>query len=248
MIKILCLIFSFLLLLCGCSRVGQHDQSQLEVPSSNRTFVSNENRDIVSDTGIAYAHLANEGELYYLGDLEFVGSIEGEEKTSEHLSTQYQTGMFAIKDADNDDILICYAPNCEWFSVYRKASLREFDFSVDNCVRLELVIEPRYLERDQSHITCGDGIVDPSVIAEFLSDIRSQKSPKEAGLYDLARKPDGTLENCYVCGAIYGFFREESNLAVRMEVTSYNDLAYSVSVENKDYVLPTEWLQKLESK
>jgi hypothetical protein len=56
------------------------------------------------------------------------------------------------------------------------------------------------------------------------------------------------LENCYVYGVIYGFFEEESNIVIRMDITSYNDLAYSVSIEGKDYVLPTEWLQKLENK
>ena len=72
-----------------------------------------------------------------------------------------------------------------------------------------------------------------------------QQDTREAGLYDLIEKPDGTLENCYLYGVIYGFFEEEPNLALRMEVTSYNDMAYSINMDDNEYVLPPEWLQKL---
>ena len=234
--KVLCLIVVTLILLCGCS------------PTKENTFTKNKNGNIVSNSGVEYTHLANEGILYYLGDLDFIGSIQGEEKTSQHLGLSYQTGMFAIKDADNDNILIRYAPDNEWFSIYRKTSLPSFDFSVNNCIRLEFVSGTGNTENDQFHITCCDGIVDTSEIAKFLSDVRSQKNPHEAGLYDLIKKPDGMLENCYVYGVVYGFFGEEPNLAVRMDITSYNDLAYSISIDGKEYVLPAEWLQKLENK
>ena len=53
------------------------------------------------------------------------------------------------------------------------------------------------------------------------------------------------LENCYTYAVIYGFFEEEPNLAIRIDVTSYNDLAYSVCIENKEYVLPNDWVQRL---
>ena len=234
--KVLCLIVVTLILLCGCS------------PTKEDTFTKNKNGNIVSNSGVEYTHLANEGVLDYLGDLDFIGSIQGEEKISQHLGLSYQTGMFAIKDADNDNILIRRAPDNEWFSIYRKASLPSFDFAVDNCIRLEFVLGATIVERDAIHATCGDGIVDTLEIAAFLSDIRSQKDPREAGLYDLIKKPDGMLENCYVYGVVYGFFEGEPNLAVRMDITSYNDLAYSISIEGKEYVLPTEWLQKLENK
>ncbi len=232
--KVLCLIFTLLMLLCGCS--------------DNSTFIRKENNNIVSNSGVEYTLLAHEGILYYFGDLEFVGSVQGEEKTSQHLGLSYQTGMFAIKDADTDNILIRHAPDNEWFAIYRKASLPNFDFSVDNCIRLEFVSGIGIIEEDAVHTTCGDGITDRSEISTFLSEIRMQKDPDEAGLYDLVRKPDGMWENCYVYGVVYGFFAEEPNLAVRMKITSYNDLAYSISIENKEYVLPAEWLQKLENR
>lgn len=243
--KILCIFIVLLILLCGCSCDKPSDQSDAYVSSSDSVFVKNENGNLVNDSGVEYEHLANEGILYFFGDLEFVGSVQGEENTSQHEGILYQTGMFAIKDADNDNILIRHAPNNEWFAIYRKTSLQEFDFSVDNCIRLEFVSRIGYSNKDAIHITCGEGITDRSEISAFLSEIRVQKSPREAGLYDLVEKPDGMLENCYVCGVIYGFFEEEPHLAVQMTVTSYNDLAYSISIEGKEYVLPEDWLQKL---
>ncbi len=232
--KVLCVILVLLMLLCGCS--------------DNSTFKRNKNDNIVSDSGVEYALLANEGILYYLGDLEFVGSVKGEEKTSQHLGLSYQTGMFSIKGADNDNILIRHTPNNEWFAIYRKASLPNFDFSVDSCIRLEFVPGIGDIKEDAVHTSCGDGITDQSEVSTFLSEIRMQKDPREAGLYDLIRKPDGMLENCYVYGVLYGFFEEEPNLALQMEILSFNDLAYSITIEGNEYVLPAEWLQKFENR
>ena len=211
---------------------------------TNDVFTKNSEGNLISASGAEYAHLANEGILYYLGELVFQGSVSGEEKISQHMGLFYQTGMFAIKDAENDNILIRRLPNNEWFFIYRKTSLPQFDFSVDNCARLELVLGIGNIENDVIHTTCGDGISSKLEIAEFLSDVRSQKDPREAGLYDLVRKPDGMLENCYMYAVIYGFFENEPNLAIRMDITSYNDLAYSVSINDKEYVLPEKWIQK----
>lgn len=232
-ICLLCLIFSLIILLCACS----HES----------IFTKNENNNIVSNSGVEYTHLANEVDLYYFGNLEFVGSIHGEKKTSQHLGDSYKTGMFSIKEAENDNILIRHLPDNEWFAIYRKASLPDFDFSVENISRLEFVSGTGITEEDLIHTTCGDGITDRSVINAFLSEIRMQKGPREAGLYELIEEPDGTLRNCYFYGVIYGFFDEEPNLAVRMDITSYNDLAYSIFIEGKEYVLPTEWLEKFEN-
>lgn len=231
--KVLCLILVLLVFLCGCS--------------DDSVFTITEDENLVSESGEEYAFLANEGSVYYLGDLEFQGRVKGETKVSQHLGYSYQTGLFAIKNAETDNILIRRIPNNEWYSIYRKASLPSFDFSVDNCIRLEFVSRIGNTESDAVHTTCGDGIVDTSEIADFLSDVRSQKDPHDAGLYDLIRKPDGMLENCYVYGLIYGFFADEPDLVIRMRITSYNDLAYSVSFEGKEYVLPNEWLKRFQN-
>ncbi len=211
------------------------------------SFTQNQNKNLVDASGTEYAHLANEGVLYYLGDVEFEGSVKGEKKISSHLGLPYKTGLFSIKNSENDNILIRKLPDNEWCSIYRKASLPPFDFSVDNCSRIELVSGIGFASEDAVHTTCGDGITNKSEIKQFLLDVRAQKSPTEAGLYDLITKPDGMLENCYVYAVVYGFFEEEPNLVVRMEIKSYNDLAYSISIEEKEYVLPEKWLEKLEN-
>jgi len=233
--RLICILIA-LLLLTGCT--GNN---------AKQVFTKNEQGNLVSNTGTEYTNIAMEGVLYYLGETEFVGRVKGEKRTSQHMGLPYQTGMFAIKGANNGNILIRRIPDNEWCAIYRKASLPAFDFSVDNCIRLEFVKGTGDIEKDAVHTTCAEGITDKAEIAKFLSEIRMQKDAREAGLYDSIKKPDGMLENCYVYGIIYGFFADEPNLAIRMEITSFNDLAYSVAIDNKEYVLPAEWLQKLEA-
>ena len=226
-------------LLCGCTQSNQEQE--------NSVFTKTENGNLISAAGVEYSHLANEGVLYYLGELEFVGSIQEEEQTSQHLGLSYQTGMYAIKNSPNDNIFIRYAPNNEWFSIYRKSDLPVSDFSVDNCIRLEFVPGIGNQEKASIHVNCNGGIVDKSKITEFFANIRSQKSPRQAGLYDFIKQPNGMLENCYVYGVVYGFFKDEPNLAIRMEITSYNDLAYTISIGESEYVLPELWLEELQN-
>ena len=192
------------------------------------TFSKNEKGNFVSEKGVEYELLANEWFLEYIGELEFAGSVEGEEEYTNHLDGLYKNGMYAIKGAKNDNILIRRIPNNEWFSIYRKASLPKMDYSIENCIRLEFISETH--NTSDFHVTCGEGVVNKSTILSFLEDVNAQKSPEEAGLFDLIRKPDGGLENCYECGAIYAFFEEEPNLVVKLYITSYNDLAYSISI------------------
>ena len=230
--KSLCLFLSFSILfaLSACT---------------NDVFTENENGNLVSASGREYERIAMVGYYYYLGDLVFQGGVAGEKKTSQHMGHRYQTGLFSLKNDETNNILIRRYPGSEWSGIYRDASLTPFDFSVDNCIRLELVLWND--EDNVIHITCGEGINSKSEIEEFLSDVRSQMSPREAKLDDLVKMPNGMLENCYVYGAIYGFFEEEPNLVVHMQITSFNDLAYSVNVEEKEYVLPEKWLQRFQN-
>ena len=257
--KAICLLFAFLLCLCGCSQNSTEKNSVTQTKDKNTDKTESVNQskdndadetenakiDLINVSGVDYSYFATEGFLYYLGKLEFVESIPGEEEYLRHLGSKTKTGMYAIKNAENRDVLIRITPDSEWFSIYRKASLPKFDFSVENCVRLEFVKETDFSERDISHASCGNGITDKAEIAEFLSEIRKQKDPNEAGLYDLVKKPDGKFENCYTYGAIYGFFAEEPYLITLMDIRSYNDLAYSIMIDNKEYVLPKELLQKI---
>lgn len=235
--KSFCAVLAVLMLpaIVGCTAKGD-------------TFSETEDGNLVSTAGVEYVHLANEGVLYYLGELTFCGSVAGEAKLAQHLGLPYYPGLFTITNANTDNILIRRRPDSEWCSIYRKASLPALDISVDNCCRLELVLGNGDTEKDVIHTTCGEGISGAKDISEFLAAVRAQKDPNEAGLYDLVRKPDGMLENCYIYAVVYGFFEEEPNLAICMHITSYNDLAYSISVGEKEYVLPEEWLQRLQNK
>ena len=207
-------------------------------------FTETENGNYLSPWGEEYALLANEGILDCIGTETFVGKVNGE---GEGPAWKAAYGFYALDEDEARNILIRVSSS-EWYGIYRKVSSPPFDFSVDNCVRLELVKKSWLLKNNTEHLTCGDGITDPAEIAAFLADVRSQKSPEEAGLYDLVRKENGFLENCYQYGVIYGFFSEEPNLAVPLTVTSYNDMAYSVSIEQKEYVLPEKWVKRLRGK
>ncbi|MBR4700965.1 MAG: hypothetical protein IKP19_04640 [Oscillospiraceae bacterium] len=211
---------------------------------TNPVFTETENGNYLSPWGEEYALLANEGILDCIGTETFVGKVNGE---GEGPAWKDAYGFYALDEDEARNILIRVSSS-EWYGIYRKVSSPPFDFSVDNCVRLELVKNSWLLKNNTEHLTCGDGITDPAEIAAFLADVRSQKSPEEAGLYDLVRKENGFLENCYQYGVIYGFFSEEPNLAVPLTVTSYNDMAYSVSIEQKEYVLPEKWVKRLRGK
>ena len=207
--------------------------------ASEACFIEREDGTLIAPDGTEYVFLANEGILYHLGELEFVAYVEGEATELHHLHGTFQTGMFSIKDDPADHLLIRVLPNSEWYAIYRKASLPPFDFSLENCCRLEFIswVE-MFNDGDVRHASCGAGITDPEEIAEFLSTVRSQKSAKEAG-------PFG-YQNCYVFGAVYGFFEEEPYLAICLYVTSYNNRHYSVHLDHVDRVLPEEWLWRLQ--
>lgn len=248
--KLICMFIS-LLLLCGCTPkkpINENGATKQALPDAQTEavfFTVAENGNIVSNTGDEYTFLANETVLCYLGEKEFVGPIQGESEFLEHLGGQFKTGLFSLKNADNDNILIRVHPNSEWLSIYRKASLPPLDYTVDNCIRLEFVLGSGYDQNDHVHATCNNGITDTEQIAALLSEVRAQKDPHEAGLYDLIRKPNGMLENCYYYANIYAFFEEEPLVAVKMNITSFNDLGYSVTIDDKEYVLPEPWLETI---
>ena len=103
-------------------------------------FTETKDGTLVDAFGEEYVLFAHEGRLNYLGDLEFQGSVKGEQETLWHLGMAFQTGLFAVKNDDTKNILIRYKPNSEWYQIYRKKELKPFDISVDSCIRLELVV------------------------------------------------------------------------------------------------------------
>ena len=80
---------------------------------------------------------------------------------------------------------------------------------------------------------------------DFLNEIKSGQKAKDAGLYDLVKQPNGMLENCYVYGYVCGVIQEDVNIVIPLEVTSFDDKAYSITIDDIEYVLTQEWLNKL---
>lgn len=211
-------------------------------PTGTEEFRKGEGGTVVAPDGTEYRFLANEGILYYVGELEFQGYVEGEASELDHLGLNTPTGMFAVKGDAEHNILIRVYPDSEWFAVYRKASLPELDFTADNCSRLEFVSTRQMALGLDAQLLNGNGITGREEVRTFLSELRAQKTAEEAGLYDMVRQPDGHLLNCKTPGAVCGFFEEEPFLCVPLYVTSYNDLAWSVRLDGVEYVLPEKWI------
>ncbi len=236
--KIVCLLAVLIVVLCGCAQ----DSSVYETAD----FKEIENGILVDNKGTEYAYFTYEEEdpYFLLGEPEFLSGVQGEVKTFNHAGGEVSTGVFAIKGDKSRNVLIRYFPDNEFFAIYRKADLAAFDISINNCIRFEWITGTG-IYKDIRHATCNQGITDKAERAAFLSEIRSQPDPIEAGLYDIVRGEDGFLKNCYELGEICGFFEEEPLFIISMPVTSYNDLAYSVSIGDEEYVLPDKWVQRL---
>ena len=90
-------------------------------------------------------------------------------------------------------------------------------------------------------------VTDLSLGQEKLVDAISEmiaQTAKDAGLYDSIRQPNGTLNNCYVYGYVCGIVQEDLNIVIPLEVMSFDDKAYSILIDDVEYVLPEEWLIK----
>lgn len=199
---------------------------------------------IVDASGTEYVFLAFEGRVVSLGRQTFAGRVNGEKESFRHLASRIQTGMFSCEGDPEKRILIRNVPDCEFQAYYRKAALPPLDLSPEHCIRLELL--KGSLPDKAAHRTCDGGLNGKDQIAAFLTEIRSQQTAEAAGLYKQVRRSDGSLENCYRYGVVYGFLAEEPNIAIPLYVTSYNDIAYSIALGETEYVLPAEWLAALE--
>ncbi|MBR3594029.1 MAG: hypothetical protein IKL44_05060 [Clostridia bacterium] len=244
--KLLFPIFAILLLLCGCA--NEAVTSSLPEGQDDTMFTQCENGNLLSSTGTEYTFLAMEYDLIFLGEIDedgFLGGVKGEESIPTYEDDLYKFGLYSLKNDDTHNIIIRDFPDNEWCGIYRKASLPELDVSIDNVSRLELILEKDGIE---PHKTCGNGITDADEIKKFITDIQKQPSAEEAGLYDSVRGPDGFLHNCFLWAGVYCFFEDEPDVAIKFDVTSYNNKAYSLLNGDTEYVLPDEWIQKLEKK
>ena len=216
--------------------------------TENQTIVSNdveftetENKTIVSNDGTEYAYVGHEGKVLSFGEWDFVGHVKGEKKTFVHLSMNIKTGMYSVNGSQ--DVLARYFPDNEFAAMYVKSELLETEIKLDNCIRFEFV---KGLPSNNTEITSSTkGITDCDV---FLNEIKNGQTATDARLRDLVEQPDGTCKNYYVYGYVCGVIQEDLNLFIPLQVMSFDDKAYSIIIDDIEYVLPQEWLDKLITK
>ena len=127
--------------------------------------------------------------------------------------------------------------------MYVKSELLKTQVNLNNCIRFEFV-KGSLFDNEKTTIS-KKGITD---CEQFLNEIKSGQKAKDAGLYDSVRQPDGMLKNCYVYGYVCGIIQEDVNIVIPLEVTSFDDKAFSIRIDDIEYVLPQEWLDKLTTK
>ena len=209
--------------------------------TNNVEFTETENKTIVSTDGTEYTFVGNEGRVWCFGEWEFIGCVKGEKKTFVHLTNKIKTGMYSVDDSQ--DVLVRYFPDNEFAAIYVKSELLKTEVTLDNCIRFEFV--KGSLFNDEKTKISNKGITE---CEQFLTEIKSGQKAKDAGLYDLVKHPDGMLKNCYIYGYVCGVLQEDVNLVIPLEVMSFDDKAYSIRIDDIEYVLTQEWVDKLITK
>ena len=205
--------------------------------NSNVKFTETDNKTIVANDGTEYTFVGNEGIVWCFGEWEFIGHVEGEKKQFGHLASMIKTGMYSVNGSQ--DVLVRYLPDNEFYSIYVKSDLLKTEVSLDNCIRFEFVkgspsTNTQFSSSQKAITDCE----------QFLSEIRNGKTAKDAGLYELVKQPDGMLKNCYVYGYFCGVVQEGINLVIPLQVMSFDDKAYSIKIDDIEYVLPEEWINE----
>lgn len=221
-IVFMCLVIIFSLIAC----------------SNNVEFTETENKTIVSTDGTEYTFVGYEGRLWCFGEQEFVGHVKGEKKTFVHLTNKIKTGMCSVNDSQ--DVLVRCFPDNELTAIYVNSELLKKEVTLDNCIRFEFV--KGSLFNDKKTTLSKKGITE---CEQFLDEIKNGQKAKDAGLYDLVKQPDGMLKNCYVYGYVCGVIQENINIVIPLKVMSFDDKAYSIRIDDIEYVLTQEWVDKL---
>ena len=205
---------------------------------NNVEFTKGENKAVISNDGTEYIFVGFEGDVFSFGESDFIGHIAGEKKEFVHLLSKTKTGMYSVNG--KKDVLVRYYPDNEFSAIYLKSDLLKTEITLDNCIRFGFV-KGSLFNKDETALS-KNGITE---CEQFLNEIKSGQTAKEAGLYDLIKQPDGMLKNCYVYGYVCGVIQEDINIVFPLEVMSFDDKAYSIKIDNQEYVLPKEWLDKL---
>ena len=234
-----------LAVLAGCNNeegAGEETTAPLEFEAVD-VFES-----VISPDGVEYAYFAHEqGGACAFGEFVFLGGIKDEESPPLGVLS-VKMGMYSLEGDTDQRILMRMMPNSEWASYYRKTSLPALNVMPENCSRLEFSDrrEIKYgsiNSPDIAHMSCGDGLTGREEINAFFAEVKGGLSPEEAGLKEILKRPDGSYNESYQYGVIYGFFEDEVNFALAFPVTSYNGEAFSVKIGESEYVLSKELLR-----
>ncbi len=241
------LLCAAIVVLSGCGLIPAMSHGQAGNGHNLDTYQLKSEGTIVAPDGSEYVFVCNEGFLELLGRKTRVGIIEGEEDQKGY---GFALGLYACEQDADRVMLLRYMQDSEWAMIYRKKTSPALDYSYQNCVRLELV-GYQELQSDENmytagaeHINCGKGITGREKVIDFFDEIMT--AGPVAGLDELVKKDDGTLENCYEYGKIYGYFEGENAAVLPFAVTSYDDKAFSVMIDNVEYELPGNYLRQLE--
>ena len=206
--------------------------------TNNVEFTETENNTIVATDGTEYTFVGYEGRVWSFGEWEFIGHVKGEKETFIHLFNIVKTGMYSVNSSQ--DVLARYFPDNEFAAIYVKSELLKTEVTLDNCIRFDFV--KGLLFNNDETIISKTGITE---CEDFLNEIKSGQTAKDAGLYDLVKQPDGMLKNCYVYGYACGVIQDDVNIVIPLQVMSFDDKAYSITIDDIEYVLTQEWVDKL---
>ena len=201
-------------------------------------FTETGDKTIVTIDGAEYTFIGYEGRVWCFGEREFIGHVKGEKKNFVHLTNNVKTGMYSVDGSQ--DVLVRYIPDNEFAAIYVKSELLKTKVAIDTCVRFDFA-KGSLFDRDETIIS-KTGITE---CEDFLNEIQSGQKAKDAGLYDLVKQPNGMLENCYVYGYVCGVIQEDLNIVIPLQVMSFDDKAYSITINDIEYVLTQEWVDKL---
>lgn len=237
---LICIAIVFSFVACNSNNNATNESGNSQENNSDAIFTQTVNNTIVANDGTEYTFVGIEYQVHCFGEWDFIGHVKGEKKTFGHLTEEIKTGMYSVNG--NQDILGRFFPDNEFPAVYVKKGLLKTEVSLDNCIRFEFI--KISLFDDAKTTISKKGITE---CKQFLSEIKSGQKAEEAGLYNLVKQPDGRLKNCYVYGYVCGIVQEDVNIVIPLEVMSFDDKAYSITIDNTQYVLPKEWIDKLTS-
>jgi len=224
---LLLVVFAFFIL-TGCGENAEKSGTHAGKP-----YKCTDEGILISPTGEEYqVYGSEEAGVHWLGELEYDSRVKGEvlplgPKVLWH-------GVYTVKGNETKDILVRYFPHNEWGIIYRKTSLPPVELTIENADRLELL---QYSEekKERDHISCGKGITDPKEMEEFFEQIQTQPLTEVTA-----------WDGVYGYGYIYCFYEEETNVALKIKVLSYNDQEYSVWFNGGEYILSPQWMARLQ--